>query len=386
MKRGMQGTLIKCSLTSEAYQAFVPNPLPPKPNIDLTQVSILLEKANQAVGELNGVVETAVNPSVINYMYVRKEALLSSQIEGTQSTLDDLLKYESEQTHGIPVADASEVSSYVAALNHGLKRIKEGFPLSLRLIREIHKILLTNSRGNTKLPGEFRSSQNWIGGTRPGNARFVPVPPDKLLSVLGELEVFINNDNDAIPSLIKAALIHVQFETIHPFLDGNGRLGRLLITFFLCVKGILDSPFLYLSLFFKKNRSLYYEELNTVRKDGDWESWIKFFLEGVIETANDAKETLIRIQSTFAADTKKIETLGRASASAVKVFSAFQKKPILTVSEIIKMIGLTKPTTIKSLNHLIELGIIKNNSEKKWGQTYVYKSYTDLLSCDAEPL
>ena len=385
MKRNIQGTLIKCSITSETYQAYVPNPLPPKPDIDLAEVSVLLEKANQAIGQLNGVVETAADPSILNYMYVRKEAVLSSQIKGTQSTLDDLLKYESEHTHGIPVADASEVSSYVAALNHGLQRIKEGFPLSLRLIREIHKILLTNSRGQTKLPGEFRSSQNWIGGTRPGNARFVPVPPDKLMSVLGDLEVFMNNE-DTIPNLIKAALIHVQFETIHPFLDGNGRLGRLLITFFLCVKGVLDSPFLYLSLFFKKNRALYYDALNSVRKDGNWENWIKFFLEGVIETANDARTTLVSIQNIFSSDTQKIKSLGRASDSALNVFSAFQKKPMLTVSEIIKMIGLTKPTVIKSLKHLIDLGIIENNSEKKWGQMYTYKGYTSLLSSDIDPL
>lgn len=379
MKRDIQGTLVKCSLTSETYNAFIPNPLPPKPDIDLSEVSVLLEKANQAIGELNGVVETSVDPSVLNYMYVRKEAVLSSQIEGTQSTLDDLLKYESEQTQGIPVADASEVSSYVAALNHGMERIKEGFPLSLRLIREIHKILLTNSRGKTKLPGEFRTSQNWIGGTRPGNARFVPVPPDKLMSVLGDLEIFMNND-DQIPNLIKAALIHVQFETIHPFLDGNGRLGRLLITFFLCVKGVLDSPFLYLSLFFKKNRSLYYDTLNSVRKDGDWENWIKFFLEGVIETANDAKTTLIAIQNIFSSDIEKIKTLKRPADSALKVFSVFQKKPLLTVAEIVDAINSTKPTVIKSLKHLMDLGIIENNSEKKWGQIYTYKKYTDLLA------
>ena len=385
MKRDIQGTFVKCSITSESYQAFVPNPLPPKPDIDLSEISALLEKANRSIGELNGVAEAFNDASVLNYMYVRKEAVLSSQIEGTQSTLDDLLKYESEQTHGIPIADASEVSSYVAALNHGLERIKGGFPLSLRLIREIHQILLTNSRGKTKLPGEFRSSQNWIGGTRPGNARFVPVPPDKLMSVLGDLEIFMNTD-DYIPDLIKAALIHVQFETIHPFLDGNGRLGRLLITFFLCVKGVLNSPFLYLSLFFKKNRNLYYDTLNGVRKDGDWEAWIKFFLEGVIETANDAKTTLISLQNIFASDKEKIKTLKRASESAQKVFTVFQKKPVLTVSEIVKAIASTKPTVIKSLNHLIDLGIIVNNSEKKWGQLYTYKKYADILSSDAEPL
>lgn len=385
MERGIQGKLLKCSVTSECYEAYIPNNLPPKPEIDIQSVSSLLEKANQAIGALNGVISTVPDSAIINYMYVRKEALLSSQIEGTQSTLDDLLKYESNQTQGIPVEDASEVSSYVAALNYGINKINEGFPLALRLIREIHAILLANSRGNTKLPGEFRSSQNWIGGTRPGNARFVPCPPDKLLDILSELEKFINTD-DNIPTLVKAALIHVQFETIHPFLDGNGRLGRLLITFFLCVKGLLKSPFLYLSLFFKKNRSLYYEYLNNVRYHGDWESWIKFFLEGIIETSNDARETVVQIQKLFSEDEKKLETLGKAKVSAKTVFAQFEQKPILTVAEIENRIKLSRPTIISSINRLIDLGIISNTSEKKWGQTYAYSKYIELLKPESTSL
>lgn len=385
MKRGIQGKLIKCSITSESYDTFIPNDLPPKPEIDTTAVSSLLEKANQAIGALNGVISTVPDSAIINYMYVRKEALLSSQIEGTQSTLDDLLKYEAKQTQGLPVEDASEVSSYVAALNYGIKRINEGFPLALRLIKEIHAILLKNSRGKTKSPGEFRSSQNWIGGTRPGNARFVPCPPDKLLDILSRLEKFINEE-DNIPSLIKAALIHVQFETIHPFLDGNGRLGRLLITFFLCVKGLLKSPFLYLSLFFKKNRILYYEHLNNVRYQGDWESWIQFFLEGVIETSDDARKTIILIQKLFADDEQKLKTLGKAQKSAKIVFEQFEQKPILTVAEIEGRIKLSRPTIISSVNRLIELGILTNTSEKKWGQTYAYTGYIDLLSPESNPL
>lgn len=382
MKRGIQGKLVKCSITSESYNAFVPNDLPPKPEIDIMAVSVLLEKANQAIGALNGVISTVPNSAIINYMYVRKEALLSSQIEGAQSTLDDLLKYEAKQTQGIPVEDASEVSSYVAALNHGIERINEGFPLALRLIKEIHAILLKNSRGKTKSPGEFRSSQNWIGGTRPGNARFVPCPPDKLLDILSKLEKFINEE-DNIPSLIKAALIHVQFETIHPFLDGNGRLGRLLITFFLCVKGLLKSPFLYLSLFFKKNRTLYYEHLNNVRYQGDWESWIQFFLEGVIETSDDARKTIVLIQKLFADDEQKLTSLGKAQTSAKIVFEQFEQKPILTVAEIETKIKLSRPTIISSINRLIDLGILTNTSEKKWGQTYAYTGYINLLSSES---
>ncbi len=386
MKRKIQGKLIKCTLSSEAYNAFVPNPLPPTPPIDLSAVSVTLESANRAIGELNGIIQSAVDPSILNYMYVRKEAVVSSQIEGTQSTLDDLLRYESDQTHGIPVADAEEVSSYVAALNHGLKRMRDGFPLSLRLIREVHKKLLQNSRGHTKTPGEFRTSQNWIGGTRPGNARFVPAPPDKLMDVLGDLEKFMNDDTDNIPLLIKAALIHVQFETIHPFLDGNGRVGRLLITLFLCARGVLDSPFLYLSLFFKQNRDTYYEMLTSVRRDGDWESWINFFLDGITQTARDAKDTLVAIQKLFSSDMEKVSTLGRAIKSATAVFNEFQKKPLLTVSEIVSRTGISKPTVIKSINHLIDLGIVENKSEKKWGQVYTYTGYVDLLTTNANPL
>jgi Fic family protein len=385
MERGIQGKMQKCSVTSESYEAYVPNPLPPVPAIDLAAVSVLLEKANQAIGGLNGVISATIDPSVINYMYVRKEALLSSQIEGTQSTLDDLLRYESKQTKGVPVDDASEVSSYVSALNYGMEKVNDGFPIALRLIKEIHKRLLQNTRGKTKLPGEFRTSQNWIGGTRPGNARFVPTPPDKLMGVLGQLEVFIN-EHDNIPTLVKAALVHLQFETIHPFLDGNGRVGRLLITLFLCAEGILKSPFLYLSLFFKKNRQLYYDHLNSVRYNGDWEAWINFFLEGVVETANDASKTLIAIQKLFDKDNAKIEALGRPKTSALKVFEVFERKPILTVAELVKATSLTKPTVASALNHLMRIGIIENNSEKKWGQIYTYAGYVNLLNPDSEPI
>lgn len=385
MKREIQGKLQKCSAASESYSAYIPNSLPPEPAINLLAVSALLEKANQAIGELNGVILTAVDPSVINYMYVRKEALLSSQIEGTQSTLDDLLRYESKQTKGVPVDDAAEVSSYVSALNYGVKQIGEGFPIALRLIKEIHKRLLHNTRGKHKMPGEFRTSQNWIGGTRPGNARFVPPPPEKLMDVLGRLEIFMNTE-DEIPTLIKAALIHQQFETIHPFLDGNGRVGRLLITLFLCAAGTLKSPFLYLSLFFKKNRQLYYDHLNSVRYDGDWEAWINFFLEGVIETAKDASKTLIAIQKRFEKDAAKVETLGRPKASALKVFTAFQRKPILTAAELVKITKLSKPTVGSMLKHLMDLKIIENNSGKKWGQIYTYAGYVDLLNPDSDPI
>jgi len=384
MKRKNHGQLLKASIVAgEAYYTYIPAPLPPKPAIDMADIADRLAKANLAVGELNGAIEAVPNSDIINYMYVRKEAVLSSQIEGTQSTLDDLLRYESSGTIGVPVDDVAEVSSYVIAINHGLKRVEGGFPLSLRLIREIHKELLANSRGRNKMPGEFRASQNWIGGTRPGNARFVPAPPDKLSALLSDLEKFIHT-KDGLPPLVKAALIHQQFETIHPFLDGNGRTGRLLITLFLCVQGFLRSPFLYLSLFFKQHRDLYYDKLDAVRKTGDWEDWLNFFLEGVAETAKDAKNTLMAIKSLFAADDAKVAGLGRARASAEAMFAEFKQKPLLAIAEITKRTGLSKPTAMGAVTRLIGLGIIENTSEKKWGQIYAYSGYTRLLKPDTE--
>jgi len=400
MHRKQHGKLLKSSLVGgEQYNVYVPASLPPVPAVNMAEIIEWLEKANLAIGELNGVVETVPvtsaepdrrkwsgegsppDPFVINYMYVRKEAVLSSRIEGTQSTLDDLLRYEAGTAHSVPVDDVTEVSSYVAALNHGLKRMQGGFPLSLRLIREIHKILLASSRGQHKTPGEFRRSQNWIGGTRPGNAHFVPPPPDKVGELMSDLEKFIHA-KDKTPALVKAALIHHQFETIHPFLDGNGRAGRLLITLFLCDKGFLRSPFLYLSLFFKQHRDLYYERLSEPRKSGDWEKWLNFFLEGAALTANDAKKTLAAIRKLFTIDDEKTAALGRARGSAEQVFALFKQKPLLTIAEITRRTELSKPTAISSVDRLIDLDIIKNISEKKWGQIYSYAGYAKLLATD----
>jgi len=378
MQRKKHGKYQKSSLVgSETYNTYIPNALPPEPAINMAEIYECLEKANFAIGELNGISESVPDPAIINYMYVRKEAVLSSQIEGTQSTLDDLMCHESNTAAGVPVDDVAEVSSYVAAINHGIKRLKK-LPLSMRLIKEIHKILLSNSRGKHKTPGEIRRSQNWLGGTRPGNAHFVPPPPDLVSGLLSDLEKFMHAKNK-IPILVKAALIHHQFETIHPFLDGNGRVGRLLITLFLCDQDYLSSPFLYLSLFFKQHRNIYYDRLSEPRKNGDFERWINFFLEGVAVTAVDAKKTLIKIKKLFAADDKKLTNLGRARNSAELVFSKFKQKPILTIAEITRLTKLSKPTAISSVNHLIDLGIIINKSEKKWGQIYSYNGYVKLV-------
>ena len=264
-----------------------------------------------------------------------------------KSSLSDLLLFESEEAPGVPLDDVREVSNYVRALDHGLARLREGFPLSLRLIREIHDVLLARGRGANKQPGEFWRSQNWIGGTRPGNAIYVPPPPDQVLDLMSDLEEFIHAETPQIPILIKAGLVHVQFESIHPFLDGNGRLGRLLVTFLLCASGVLKEPLLYLSLFFKTHRRTYYDLLQRVRQEGDWEGWLEFFLEGVTETSIQAADAAREILNLFAADRRRIEELGRPAASALRVHQLLLTKPIVSVPDAAKRLGLSAPTVRK---------------------------------------
>jgi len=314
------GTYRVGSTAGETFKAYIPEPLPPAPPLKLTgQHYDLLEKANRALGRLDGMTLLLPNTSLFLYFYVRKEALLSSQIEGTQSSFNDLLLYESEEMPGVPLEDVQEVSSYVAAMNQGLNRLRGGFPFSLRLIREIHGIMLSTGRGSDKEPGEFRRSQNWVGGTRPGDAVLVPPPPESLMDCLGAFEKFLHNDPVATPVLIKAALAHVQFETIHPFLDGNGRVGRLLITLLLCAEGALSEPILYLSLYFKTHRQEYYDWLQRVRTEGNWEGWLSFFLTGVMETAGHATQSARQILQLFETDSAKIQTLKKAAGAALRV-------------------------------------------------------------------
>ena len=279
-----------------------------------------------ALGRLDGLTTVLPDPTLFLYSYVRKEAVLSSQIEGTQSSLSDLLLFEHEGVVGVPLDDVQEVSNYVAAMNYGLTRL-EKLPLSLRLLKEIHAVLLSKGRGSKKEPGEFRRSQNWVGGSRPGNAVFVPPPPDLLLDCLGALEKFLHNDPVKTPLLVKAALAHVQFETIHPFLDGNGRLGRLLITFLFCAEGALREPLLYLSLYFKQHRQQYYDLLQSVRLTGDWEAWLRFFLTGVEDTANQAGQTAKALMKLAATDEKRIQTLGKPPARPCGCIGCFRRNP-----------------------------------------------------------
>jgi Fic family protein len=330
---------------------------------------------------------TSILPSasLFVFMYIRKEALLSSQIEGTQSSLSDLLLFENEELPFVPLDDVQEVSNYVAAMNHGLRRLAGGFPLSLRLIKEIHAELLSKRRGSSKQPGEFRRSQNWIAGTRPGNAAFVPPPPDRLMECMGRLEFFLH-DRETYPVLIRAALAHVQFETIHPFLDGNGRLGRLLITLMLSEENVLREPILYLSLYFKTHRSRYYDLLQEVRHTGDWESWLEFFLEGVTETSEQGVASARRLMDLFAADREKIGGLGRPAASALRIHSELQRTPLLSVPTTAKRLGLSQPTVQKSLDHLQELGIVRETTGKLRRRLYQYTRYLKILDEGTEPL
>lgn len=385
-KNSRIGSYIETSTVGEKVKAYVPAMLPIKPPLELESLQAKIEKANQALGRLDGITSLLPDTSLLIYFFVRKEALLSSQIEGTQSSFDDLLLYESKQATGVPVDDVEEVSHYVAAIQHGLQCMKDGLPLSQRLIKEMHKILLRGGRGSTKQPGEIRQSQNWIGGTRPGNAIFVPPPAGKVLNCLSNLEKYLNDEYGQPPTLIKAAIGHVQFETIHPFLDGNGRVGRQLITLIFCAEGVLHEPVLYLSLYFKKHRKTYYELLTRVREKGDWEVWIEFFLDGVIETANQAATSAREIVGLFASDKAKVETLGRASASALRVFEHIQRQPIVKIPTLAEALETTQPTITASLEHLETIGIVKEISGRKRDRTYAYKAYVDILSEDTEPL
>jgi len=369
----------------EHYSCYVPPKLPPVPPLDMNSLYPLLDQATTALGSLNGISIILPDPSLFLYMYVRKEAVLSSQIEGTQSSLSDLLLHENEETPGVPLDDVMEVSCYVSAMDHGLKRLEE-FPLSLRLIREIHAKLMNNARGGHKMPGEFRSSQNWIGGSRPSNARFVPPSPEYLMDCLDSFEKFLHDEKVRFPALIKAALAHVQFETIHPFLDGNGRLGRLLITFILYVEGVLKEPLLYLSLYFKANRDAYYNHLQSVRETGDWEAWIRFFLTGVIDTANQATETAQAIIALFNKDRLHIETSGKSTAAILAIHSFFQQHSIANSSKIKNSCNVSLPTVLRSLRTLENLGIIEEITGKERNKIFIYKKYLNILNAGTEPL
>jgi len=387
MQRGMTGRYEVTNVGGERVRAFIPHPLPPQPPLDLAgNRQRLLERATLALGRLDSISLLLPDPGIFLYAYVRREAVLSSQIEGTQSSLADLLLFELEEAPGVPFDDVVEVSNYVAALEHGIARLRGGFPLSNRLIREMHTILLSRGRGSEKLPGEFRRTQNWIGGTRPGNAHFVPPPPQYVEDCMAALERFLHDEHLPYPALVKAALAHVQFETIHPFLDGNGRIGRLLIAFILHHEGILTRPLLYLSLYFKQHRAEYYRLLDLVRLEGDWEAWLDFFLEGVEQTATNAVETAQRLVALFKTDEQRIQLLGRAASSAFRVFQSLCRRPILTLKEVCRQTGLTFPAVSKAMAKLIKLGIVRELTGQRRNRVFAYDRYLQILSEGTEAL
>jgi Fic family protein len=381
VKRGESGRYEVTSVGGESVRAFVPAPLPPAAPLAFDgELQPALEAAVLAVGRLDGVSTLLPDKSLFLYSYVRKEAVLSSQIEGTQSSLSDLLLFELDEAPGVPIDDAVEVSNYVAALEYGLARLRGGLPLSNRLIREIHGVLLSRGRGSGKDPGEFRSSQNWIGGSRPGNAAFVPPPHPEVPDCMSALERFLHAEGDGLPVLARAGLAHVQFETIHPFLDGNGRVGRLLITFLLCHAGVLREPLLYLSLYFKQRRAEYYALLDLVRREGDWEAWLAFFLEGVRVTAGGAVETAERLSALFRDDRARIEPAGRRSGSALRLHEALKARPILSLPAICERTGLSFPAASSAMDLLVELGMARELTGKRRNRLFVYERYLAILN------
>lgn len=375
------GTLVQQQAGPDGFSAFIPAPLPPDPPVAFTpELQRIHEEAVHAVGQLEGV-STTMDPHRLLYMYVRKEAVLSSQIEGTQSTLSDLLAYENDAVPGTPLGDVQEVSRYVAALYHGLERIQRGeLPLSLRLIREIHGVLMQEGRGSAQDPGEFRRTQNWIGGTRPGNARFVPPPPHEMMVALDRLERFLHDESGRTAPIIKAGMAHAQFETIHPFLDGNGRIGRLLISLIFGSERLLTQPFFYFSLYLKENRSDYYDALQRIRTHGDWEGWIHFYLVGVEAVARQAAHTTLALRTMFEVDQQRITALGRAAGSALRVYDLLRERIVVSAPRAAQELGLTWPTVNTALQRLEQLGIAREVTGRSRDRLYVYDRQLALLN------
>jgi Fic family protein len=382
MKRYPFGTYVDSTTMGEAVRAFVPPPLPPIPPLALSiESQHAVDRAMLSLGRLDGAATTMPDADLLLYTFVRKEAVLSSQIEGTQSTLDELLVHEIDAVPGAPGDDVREVSRYVDAMNHGLERTAGGFPLSTRLLREMHGLLLADGRGAQKQPGEFRRSQNWIGGTRPGNAAFVPPPPTHLDACLSNLEHYLH---ESVNPIAKAALAHVQFETIHPFLDGNGRVGRLLITLMLCHDKVLHKPLLYPSLYFKQHRQQYYEELNAVRAHGDYERWIDFFTEAIRHSAEVAIETGRRVTQAFREDRALLRAVPRIAGSLLMIQEALQAKPVATAATLCAATGLTMPTVNSLLRDLEARAIVKESTGRARGRVYVYRRYLEALAAEEE--
>jgi Fic family protein len=365
----------------EGYSAFIPAPLPPDPAVRLDgRLQALLSRADVALGRLDGSIQTLPDPNLFVFMYVRKEAVLSSQIEGTQSSLDDLLAAEEQILDPDRPRDVDEVLNHVGAMNYGLVRLAE-LPLSVRLIREIHERLMQGVRGQERQPGELRTSQNWIGpaGCTLREATFVPPPPTEVPRVMGGLETFLHQDEPA--GLVQIGLAHAQFETIHPFLDGNGRIGRLLIGFYLCERRILQQPVLYISHYFRRHRQRYYELLQAIRETGDWESWLEFFLEAVGEVAEEATETARGIVGLRERHRQLIiDSFGRVAGNGLRVLEALYRRPILTVNVVMELTGVTFPAASQLVHRFVESGILTEMTGKTRNRRFRYGEYVSLFS------
>ncbi|MFC1610656.1 Fic family protein [Myxococcota bacterium] len=374
--------------TGEEVKAFVPHPLPPKsPPLALSDTTNeLLQKASENLARLNLAGDMVPSLDWFIYAFVRKEAVLSSQIEGTQATLVDLFRHEAEEPPKAATSpDVVEVCNYLSALSYARgEMLKErGLPLSMRLLNEAHKRLLKGARGRSKGPGDSRQSQNWIGGTRPGNAAYVPPPPSRLPDLISDLEKYIHKDN-GLPALVRAGLIHVQFETIHPYLDGNGRIGRLLVTLLLEHWGLLSSPLLYLSVFLKRHPNEYYRRLNLVRTEGDFEVWIEFFLEGVALTAEEATKTAQQLFSLVNTDRERLLKTKAATVPSIRGFEMLPRKPMITIAGITKALKVTKPTAAKVVDVLTMAKILVEHSGKKRDRVFAYAKYLDILRVDTD--
>lgn len=382
MQRGITGHYTPTVAGGIACQAFVPLPLPPLPALDISgKLQTRLNEALIALGRLDAISTLLPDAKLFLYSYVRKEAVMSSQIEGTQSSLSDLMLYEMEGQPGVPMDDVQEVSCYVNALTLGVERIREGHPISFRLLTEIHQVLMTSGRGTQRGPGEFRRNQVWIGGHRADEATFVPPPANQIADCWAALEQFINDVPDATAPVIKAALVHVQFETIHPFMDGNGRIGRLLIPLILVEAGILKEPLLYLSVFFKQYRDSYYRLLQQVRTSGDWEAWLLFFVDAIAATANQAVSTAQQLTQLLATDKARLAGLGRLAGSATLILDALFAHPISNIAALTGVTGLTPATIGKALDALEhDLGMVHELTGQKRNRVYAYRAYIDILN------
>lgn len=378
---GRSGRYLLVQRDPEPVWAFHPAPLPPDPPLAPDgRRDELLEQADQSLGRLDGLAQILPNVDVIIRGFVRKEAVLSSQIEGTQSSLSDLLLFEQDQYSDVP-EDVHEPSDYIAAMQLGLDMLGE-LPLCIRVIREVHARLLSTGRGSDKDPGEFRRTQNWIGGTRPGDALFVPPPAHEVPAAMGALERFLHDDPVRTPTLIKAALAHVQFETIHPFLDGNGRVGRMLVPLLLCERRVLHRPLLYLSLYLKEHRTAYYEHLQRVRDEGAWEPWVQFFLEGVLAVTEQTTAIVRRLVRTFDEDRARVSGLGRAASSVAAVYEFAVEAVVFSTAAARRALGppaMSNPTLYRSIGELQRLGILDEISGRSRDRVYAHARCLQLL-------